>query len=182
MRRIILFAIPLIAVLALFALFATQLGRDTKLVPSVMIDRPVPEFELAGLQNWPQPGFNTGDLTGGVAVVNVFASWCVPCRDEHEFLVQLAAQEDVTLYGINQKDQPDQAISFLQELGNPYDAIGADSNGRISIEWGVYGVPETFVVDATGTITYKHIGPISAQSYAESLIPAIRAAQGAGTN
>lgn len=180
MPRIALFAIPLVLVMALFALFATQISRDTRLVPSVLLDKPAPIFTLAAIDQIPGniPGFETADLRGKVSVVNVFASWCVPCRDEHEFLVQLASEEDVQMFGINHKDQPNQAIAFLNELGNPYDAIGADSNGRISLEWGVYGVPETFVIDATGTITYKHIGPISAQSYATSLLPAIRAAQG----
>lgn len=179
MRRIALFAIPLVLVLALFTLFATQISRDTRLVPSVLINKPVPEFSLAAIDQIPGnlPGFETKDLLGKVSVINVFASWCVPCRAEHEFLMKLAAEEDVMLFGINHKDQADQATAFLSELGNPFDAIGADRNGRISLEWGVYGVPETFVVDASGTITYKHIGPISAESYETSLLPAIKTAQ-----
>src|SRR5205085_2156208 len=107
------------------------------------------------------PGFDTARLTGQVSVVNVFASWCIPCRDEHPVLEALKQQTGVLLLGINQKDAAANAVAFLTELGNPYDAIGADMTGRTTIDWGVYGVPETFVVDAKGVIRYKYTGPMS---------------------
>jgi cytochrome c biogenesis protein CcmG/thiol:disulfide interchange protein DsbE len=128
------------------------------------------------------PGFATDTLVGEVSVVNVFASWCIPCRTEHPVLTELKARTGVRLFGINQKDAPENARAFLAELGNPYDRIGADGDGRVSIDWGVYGVPETFVIDARGMIRFKHVGPISAQSLNEELIPAIAAARsGTGT-
>ena len=110
-------------------------------------------------------------------MVNVFASWCIPCRDEHPLLTALKAETGVRLFGINQKDAPENAAAFLAELGNPYDAIGADTNGRVSIDWGVYGVPETFVVDADGVIVFKHIGPLSAEAVETEVIPAIERAR-----
>ena len=109
-------------------------------------------------------------------LINLWATWCVPCRDEHPLLEVLKAESGVRLYGINQRDQADNAVKFLTELGNPYDAIGADADGRVSIDWGVYGVPETFVVNPAGTITYKHVGPIDAQSLPE-VIAAVESAR-----
>ncbi len=184
MKRLILFSFPLLLLVGLVALFATQIYRDSSLIPSVLIDKPVPEFSLGPLESegFPLPGFGTEDFQdrpeGEVTVVNVFASWCIPCRDEHEFLVRLTEEQNIRLFGINQRDAPENARTFLRELGNPYEAIGADTNNRASIEWGVYGVPETFVVNADGIITYKHIGPINAESYEQSLVPAIEAARG----
>jgi cytochrome c biogenesis protein CcmG, thiol:disulfide interchange protein DsbE len=122
------------------------------------------------------PGFDTAALQGEVTVVNVFASWCIPCRDEHPLLVELRERTGVRLYGINQKDAPENAAAFLAELGNPYERIGADRDGRVSIDWGVYGVPETFVVDPRGTIVFKHVGPLTPSSLADELLPAIAAA------
>jgi cytochrome c biogenesis protein CcmG, thiol:disulfide interchange protein DsbE len=176
--KIILAVLPLVALGGLVAVFATQMGRDTAFVPSALLNQPAPSFALAALEGHDQPGFGTADLTagGGVSVVNVWASWCVPCRAEHPFLMDLATREDIALFGINYDDPPDNARAFLAELGNPYDAIGADRDRRVGIEWGVYGVPETFVVNAQGTITFKHVGPLSETSYTERLLPAIAAA------
>lgn len=179
MTRILLFALPLVALVALVAIFAVSLDRDTSLVRSVLIGKPVPPTNLAPLEASGLPGVDTASLKGQVTVVNVFASWCVPCRAEHPMLTALKTEAGVRLVGINQKDAPQNAMAFLTELGNPYDAIGVDPNGRTSIDWGVYGVPETFVVNAEGVITYKHIGPISARSLAEEVLPAIAAAKGA---
>ena len=139
-----------------------NINRDPGLVRSVLIDKPAPAFALPAVAGLGVPGFDTAALKGEVTVVNVFASWCIPCRDEHPVLMALQDQTGVRLFGINQKDAPENAVKFLAELGNPYDAIGADANGRVSIDWGVYGVPETFVVNAQGIITYKHVGPIDA--------------------
>jgi cytochrome c biogenesis protein CcmG/thiol:disulfide interchange protein DsbE len=110
-------------------------------------------------------------------VVNVFASWCIPCRDEHAVLTALKQASGVRLFGINQKDAPENAAAFLSELGNPYDAIGADANGRVSIDWGVYGVPETFVVDAKGVIRFKHVGPLSMEDIEAEMLPAVARAR-----
>ena len=177
MRRIVLFALPLVGLVALFGVFAVSLNRDPKFVASVLINKPAPDFALPPVAGTGAPGFDTDALKGHVSVVNVFASWCVPCRDEHPLLMALKDQVGVPIYGINQKDQADNAKAFLVELGDPYAAIGADSNGRASIDWGVYGVPETFVVNAKGIITAKIVGPLSPQSIEQSLKPAIAAAK-----
>ncbi|WP_196260282.1 DsbE family thiol:disulfide interchange protein [Pelagibacterium limicola] len=175
--RIFLAVMPLVALVALVVVFAAQMGRDTNFVPSALIDKPVPEFSLPPVEGHDQPGLSTADLAGqGVSVVNVFASWCVPCRDEHPYLMDLATRDGVSIYGINYDDPGPNARAFLIELGNPYDAIGADRDRRVGIEWGVYGVPETFVVNNEGIITFKHVGPLSAESYETRLLPAIAAA------
>ena len=122
------------------------------------------------------PGFDTAALEGEVTIVNVFASWCIPCRDEHPVLEALKAETGVRLFGINQKDAPENAAAFLAALGNPYDAIGADANGRVSIDWGVYGVPETFIVGRDGTIAFKHVGPINAAILATIIRPQVEKA------
>lgn len=150
--------------MALVAVFALNMNRDPSLVRSVLINKPAPDLTLPAVAGLGVEGLDNGLLQGQVSVVNVFASWCVPCRAEHPFLEALKGETGVRMIGINQKDQPENAVKFLAELGNPYDAVGADSEGRVSIDWGVYGVPETFVVNPAGVITYKHIGPIDAQS------------------
>jgi cytochrome c biogenesis protein CcmG/thiol:disulfide interchange protein DsbE len=145
-----------------------------------LIDKPVPEFELAAVEGHGQPGFSTADLAGnGVVVVNVFASWCVPCRAEHPFLMELA-NEPVEIYGLNYDDPAENARAFLAELGNPYDRVGADRDRRVGIEWGVYGVPETFIVDNEGIIRFKHVGPLDQESYENVLLPAIEAVRTPG--
>jgi cytochrome c biogenesis protein CcmG/thiol:disulfide interchange protein DsbE len=177
LTRIALVALPLVALVALLAVFFFSLDRDPNLVRSVLIDKPAPEFTLAAVDGLQSPGFDTAALKGQVTVVNVFASWCIPCRDEHPLLVTLKDRSDVRLFGINQKDAPENARAFLGELGNPYDAIGADNNGRVSIDWGVYGVPETFVVDANGVIAFKHVGPMTPESIEREIMPAIESAK-----
>tara|TARA_R110002051_G_scaffold311106_1_gene384693 strand:+ start:1238 stop:1789 length:552 start_codon:yes stop_codon:yes gene_type:complete len=175
--RIGLAVLPLIILAALLAVFASQMGRSTSFVPSALIDKPVPQFNLASVEGHGQPGFSAADLAGnGVVIVNVFASWCVPCRAEHPFLMELA-NEPVEIYGLNYDDPAENARAFLAELGNPYDRIGADRDRRVGIEWGVYGVPETFVVDNDGVIRFKHVGPIDQESYQNTLLPAIEAAR-----
>ena len=146
-------------------LYLWQVGSGKKYIsqlPSTMIDKPVPEFVLPpiALTDINTLGLKTSDLLGKVSLVNIWASWCLPCRIEHPVLMALA-KEGVTIYGINYRDKPYDALNFLKTLGNPYKRIGADSNGRVAIEWGVYGYPETFVVDATGQIRYRHVGPIN---------------------
>jgi cytochrome c biogenesis protein CcmG/thiol:disulfide interchange protein DsbE len=178
--RILLAVLPLVALVALITVFALSLNRDPSLVQSVLINKPAPEFTLPAVDGLPVPGFDTAALTGEVTVVNVFASWCIPCRDEHPVLERLKAETGVRLFGMNQKDLSENVRSFLAELGNPYDAIGADSQGRTSIDWGVYGVPETFIVDAGGVIRFKHVGPLAMEDIAKEVVPAIEQAR-AGT-
>ena len=175
--RIALAVLPLIALAALVAVFALNINRDPSLVASVLIDKPAPEFTLPKVEGLPVPGFDTARLKGQVSVVNVFASWCIPCRDEHPVLQALKKETGVLLLGINQKDAPVNASAFLAQMGNPYDAVGADSDGRTSIDWGVYGVPETFVVDARGVIRFKHTGPMSMDDVAREIVPAIARAK-----
>ncbi|MET3927736.1 DsbE family thiol:disulfide interchange protein [Devosia sp. 2618] len=175
--RYLLFALPLILLVGLVAVFAMSLDRDPGLVRSVLIDKPAPSFAMAPVPELGVPGFDTATLSGEVTVVNVFASWCIPCRAEHPLLTALKDVTGVRLFGINQADAPENARAFLAELGNPYDAVGMDRDRRVSIDWGVYGVPETFVVNAQGIITFKHVGPLDAKSLEAELLPAIAAAR-----
>ena len=175
--RYLLFGLPLIALIALVAVFALSIDRDPGLVRSVLIDKPAPVFTMEAVPELGVPGFDTAALKGDVTVVNVFASWCIPCRDEHPLLVALKDIPGLRLFGINQSDAPENARAFLAELGNPYDAVGADRDRRVSIDWGVYGVPETFVVDANGIIIFKHVGPLTRQTIETELLPAIEAAR-----
>jgi cytochrome c biogenesis protein CcmG/thiol:disulfide interchange protein DsbE len=175
--RFLLALLPLVLLVGLIAVFATQMGRDTSLVRSVLIDKPAPVFTLPAVAGTGVEGFATASLAGEVTVVNVFASWCVPCRDEHPLLEVLKAESGVRLFGINQRDQADNAVKFLTELGNPYDRIGGDTDNRVSIDWGVYGVPETFVVNAAGVITYKHVGPMTPETLRDDVLPAVERAK-----
>jgi cytochrome c biogenesis protein CcmG, thiol:disulfide interchange protein DsbE len=137
------------------------LDTDTRRIPSVLINKPVPEFKLAAIPGSAIPGFATADAkTGQVTIINIFASWCVPCRQEHPLLMDLSARRDIKLVGINNKDKAAAALGFLGELGQPFAAIGWDVDGRVSINFGGYGVPETFIVDGSGIIRHKHIGPL----------------------
>jgi cytochrome c biogenesis protein CcmG, thiol:disulfide interchange protein DsbE len=151
---------------ALFAglafMFWLGLQGDPSKLPSTMLGRPAPEFALPAIEGATYPSFASANLARGkVTLVNIFASWCGPCRDEHPILLELAKRGDIVLAGINNKDSPEDARRFLSVMGNPYAMIGADLNGRVSIDWGGYGVPETFVVDGQGVIRYKVIGPIT---------------------
>jgi cytochrome c biogenesis protein CcmG, thiol:disulfide interchange protein DsbE len=159
---------PLAIFAALAGLFLVRLfAGDPATLPSALLGRPVPTFALpplAGLthEGVPVPGLASAYLKGGkVTIVNVWASWCGPCREEHPLLMELAKDTRLRLVGINYKDQPENARRFLGALGNPFVAVGADASGRVGIDWGVYGVPETFVVSPDGTIAYKHVGPLS---------------------
>ena len=175
--RKLLFAVPLLALIGLVTVFALSIDRDPDLVRSVLIDKPAPTFALAPVEGLDVPGFDTAALKGEVTLVNVFASWCIPCRDEHPLLQAVKAETGVRLFGINHSDAPENARAFLAELGNPYDAIGADRDRRVSIDWGVYGVPETFLVDASGTIVFKHVGPLTPQAIETQLLPALERAR-----
>ncbi len=175
-RRWIYF-LPLAVFLALAGVFALQLfAGDPSKLPSALIGKPVPVTELPAIEGSDIPGLSPAAFTGTrVAVVNVFASWCAPCHQEHPLLMALARDTRFPIYGINQKDNPENARRFLGRLGNPYRAVGADKDGRMSIEWGVYGVPETFVV-ADGRIVFKHVGPLTEESIRGRLLPEIEKA------
>lgn len=174
--RFALLLVPLVILAGLIAVFALNINRDPSLVQSVLIDKPVPQFVLPAVEGLASPGIDSAAIKGQVTVLNVFASWCIPCRDEHPFLERIKVETGAPILGINQKDQPANAVAFLAELGNPYAAVGADRDGRASIDLGVYGVPETFVTNAAGIIVYKHIGPIGEASLPE-VITAIEKAR-----
>jgi cytochrome c biogenesis protein CcmG/thiol:disulfide interchange protein DsbE len=168
--RLWLVLLPVILFAALAALFWKGLSGTPSEIPSVLINKPVPDFLLNPVDGLDMPGFGDADLkTGKVTVVNVWASWCAPCRVEHPLLTELAKRPDIQLYGMNYKDEPENAVSFLGTLGQPFAAVGADRDGRTAIDFGVYGVPETFIVDGQGMIRYKHIGPLTAESIAGEL-------------
>ncbi len=179
-RRRIRYYIPLLLFAVLAGLFLSQLGGDPSKLPSALIGRPVPDFELPALAGGPDSdgdaaGLSSDDLRSGVSVVNIWASWCGPCRTEHPILMALSQRPGFVMAGINYKDEPDNARRFLGVLGNPYDLIGADRSGRSSIDWGVYGVPETFIVK-DGVIVHKHIGPLSEAAMAATFEAALDAA------
>lgn len=181
-RRTWLVLLPLFVFLALAALFFFRLGSgDPSRVPSALIGRPVPETSLPPVEGLtkdgkPVPGLTNADLTGEVTLVNVWASWCVPCHEEIPLLVKLGEDKRLKLVGINYKDRPENARRFLGRYGNPFVATGADANGRASIEWGVYGVPETFIVGRDGRIVYKLVGPITPANLEAAVKPAIEKA------
>jgi cytochrome c biogenesis protein CcmG, thiol:disulfide interchange protein DsbE len=163
-------ALPLVAFAALAAIFWFRLGNsDPSRIPSALIGHPAPPTALPALEglvnNGAQvPGLDPSVFEGKVSVVNVWASWCVPCHDEAPLLTELGRDSRLQIVGINYKDSPDNARRFLGRYGNPYGIVGVDANGRASIEWGVYGVPETFVVGRKGTIVYKLVGPVTADN------------------
>jgi len=181
-RRSVLVFIPLVVFLGLAALFLIRLGAgDISRIPSVLIGHPAPATMLPGVAGLerngkPVPGLEADSFKGAVAVLNVWASWCVPCRDEAPLLLTLARDPRVRILGVNYKDTAENARRFLARYGNPYVANGADLNGRASIEWGVYGVPETFVVGRDGRIAYKLIGPIEPNNLEKALKPEIEKA------
>jgi cytochrome c biogenesis protein CcmG/thiol:disulfide interchange protein DsbE len=164
-RRAWLALIPVLGFAALALLFWKGLSGNPSEIPSALINKPVPDFILHPVPGLATPGFSSDDLRQGkVTVVNVWASWCAPCRNEHPLLMELAKQPDIILIGMNYKDEPENAVRFLTTLGQPFAAVGMDRDGRIAVEWGVYGVPETFVVDGQGHIRYKHIGPLTPEA------------------
>lgn len=163
---------PVAVFIVVAGFFAYGLTLNPSEIPSVLIGKPVPEFSLPPVQGR-SLGLSSGDLKGEVSLVNVFASWCVECRAEHPLLMQLAAEGTVPIYGLNYKDKPDDAANWLDTLGDPYSRTGADLDGRVAIDWGVYGVPETFVVDPSGTIVHKHIGALNRKTFSEEILPLI---------
>lgn len=178
--RFVFAFLPLIvfAALAVFLYVQLNSGRDANEVPSVLIGTKAPALDLPPLEglmsNGAQvPGLTDAAISGKLALVNVFASWCVPCRQEHPFLLELSKDPRIELVGINYKDKTENALRFLGELGNPYAAVGTDPRGQASIDWGVYGIPETYLVAPDGTILFKQIGPFDSQDVEEKLLPLI---------
>jgi len=178
-RRLAYF-LPLAVFGLIAAYFLAGLGRDPSVLPSALIDRPVPAFDLPGLPGYPRAApLADVDLRGdGVKLVNVFASWCIPCRIEHPLITRLARDHGIPIYGIAYKDEAADAIGWLDELGDPYRAIGYDRDGRVAIDWGVYGVPETYVIDGQGVIRYRIAAPLTPMEVEETLLPLIRSLGG----
>ena len=172
-----LYALPLFGFIFIAVLFAIGLTMNPREIPSVLIGEKVPQFNLAPVQGRTL-GLSDKDLIGTVSLVNVFASWCTACRQEHPLLMKLAKQNIVPIHGLNYKDKPDDAQEWLDNLGDPYTRTGADINGRVAIDWGVYGVPETFIVDKKGRIAYKQIGAITQKILDEKILPFVKKLQG----
>lgn len=176
-RWVFVLPVAAFAVLAFF-LFRSLWGPAPDMVPSALLDKPAPRLVLPALDAQ-SPAFAPADLTAGhVSVINVFASWCAPCRTEAGQLMALSRLPGVALYGMTQKDKPAATRAFLDEVGNPFARIARDDDGRASIEWGVYGVPETFVVDGKGIVRFKYVGPLTDQVLKDQVVPAIKAARG----
>lgn len=173
-RRIWLSLLPLAVALVIGGFLFVGLSLRPKEIPSVLIGKSVPEFDLPALPARPK-GLKTADLKGQVSLVNVFASWCVSCRVEHPLFMKLKAQGVVPLHGLNYKDEGAAAMGWLKRYGDPYDRVGHDLKGRVGIDWGVYGVPETFLINAEGRIVCKHIGPVMESDLKEKLLPAVAA-------
>jgi cytochrome c biogenesis protein CcmG/thiol:disulfide interchange protein DsbE len=172
------YLLPIAMLVALIALFVVGLNRDPSYVPSPLIGKAAPEFDLPRLDN-PATRLGRSDLLGDVCLVNVWATWCVGCRQEHAFLVDLARTGTIRIFGLNWKDDSALAREWLQRLGDPYTATAVDQDGRVAIDWGVYGAPETFLLDAKGMVLYKHIAPLTAEVWEREFVPRIRDARGA---
>lgn len=170
--RKVFYTLMFLAFFAFVALLGTGLTMDPRVVPSPLIGKPVPQFSLPPVKGRIL-GLASTDLKSEVSLVNVFASWCVACRAEHPLLMELSKSGIVPIHGLNYKDRPDDAAAWLNELGDPYTRTGADISGRVGIDWGVYGVPETFVIDRDGRIAYKQIGPLTPEALRATIIPLI---------
>ena len=178
-----LLPVAIFFIVAGFFVVALREGDPSRL-PSTLVGRPVPQTVFPPIDGLvangkPEPGFASSDLSKGrVSVVNYWASWCAPCVDEHPLLEQLKTSANIDIYGVNYKDDPASARRFIGRYGNPFTAIGTDAQGRAAIDWGVYGTPETFVVNGRGEVVYKHVGPITPESLSIKLLPAIEKARG----
>jgi len=170
------FLVPLVIFIVMVAFLAVGLGLNPREVPSPLINKPAPAFQLPQLH---QPGktFSQQDMKGKVWLLNVWASWCVSCRQEHPVLMDLAKSNVVPIYGLNYKDPREDAIAWLKQLGDPYVLSIADRDGRVGIDFGVYGVPETFVIDKEGAIRYKQIGPVTPEALRDKILPLVKALQ-----
>jgi cytochrome c biogenesis protein CcmG, thiol:disulfide interchange protein DsbE len=172
MRRV-LYLLPVVLFMTLVVYFTAALrpDHDPRELPSALIDQQAPQFALAGLNG---ADVTRDGLKGGPVLINFFASWCVPCRIEHPLLMRLAERDHVLLYGIDYKDQPADATKLLAQFGDPYKAIGMDRDGRVGLDFGVYGVPETYVLDSAGHVRKRFVGPLTAQQIDKELLPLLR--------
>ncbi|HEY9567850.1 MAG TPA: DsbE family thiol:disulfide interchange protein [Thalassobaculum sp.] len=170
--RRLLVILPLAASIIVGAVLAWSLTRNPREIPSALVGKPVPAFDLPAVEGR-SAGLSSADLAGEVSLVNVFASWCTACREEHPLFMELKAEGAVPIHGLNYKDKPADAAEWLGTLGDPYTRTGADRDGRVAIDWGVYGVPETFVVSAAGRIVHKHIGPLTRRDLDETILPLV---------
>lgn len=181
--RIVFAVLPLVIFVGLAVIFWSQLdsGRDISEIPSALIGTKAPSLDMPPLEGATfkgaaMPALTDAAIKGKLTLVNVWASWCVPCREENPIILELAKDPRLTVVGINYKDQTDNALRFLGELGNPFSAVGVDPRGKAAIDWGVYGIPESYLVDASGTIVYKRVGPFDERSLKGGLYPAIEKA------
>ena len=170
------FLVPLLVFAGLVAFFVIGLERDPSRVPSPLIGRPAPDFELPELAD-PEQTVGLDDLRGRVSLLNVWATWCVGCRQEHALLLEIARSGAAPIFGLDWKDDREAALAWLEELGDPYEAVAFDATGRVAIDWGVYGAPETFLLDADGTVLYKHLSPLTQAVWEQEFLPRIRAAR-----
>jgi len=171
-RRRVPYLVPALIFVVIAVFLGIGLTLDPRKIPSPLIGKPVPKFSLPPVQGR-SLGLASENLHGEVSLVNVFASWCVACREEHPLMMQIKRERLVPLHGLNYKDRPQDAARWLDELGDPYTRTGADLDGRVGIDWGVYGVPETFVIDREGRIAYKHIGPVTPAALKDTILPLI---------
>jgi cytochrome c biogenesis protein CcmG/thiol:disulfide interchange protein DsbE len=172
------YALPLIVFLVIAGFLAIGLRLDPREVPSPFIGKPAPPFTLPQLHK-PEATISPAEMKGQVWLLNVWASWCTSCRAEHEVVTRLAATGEVPIVGLNYKDERDAALGWLRRLGDPYKASAGDAQGDVGIDWGVYGVPETFVIDKQGIVQHKHIGPVTDKSVSETILPLVRKLKGA---
>lgn len=173
------YLIPLMVFVTLAAALAVGLTRNPRVTPSALIGRPVPEFALPPVDGRTL-GLSSADLKGEVSLVNVFASWCTACREEHPLFMRLEEDRALPIHGLNYKDRPEDAARWLDTLGDPYTRTGADRDGRVAIDWGVYGVPETFVVGGDGRIAYKHIGAVTPEVLRTKILPLVESLRRSG--
>ena len=170
------FLVPMLAFAIMIPVFIVGLGRNKSEIPSPLLDQQAPQYALPSLQN-SDVTVGSDTYAGEIALVNVWATWCGGCRTEHGYLMELARRGEVPIFGLNWRDQRVPALGFLQQLGDPYSAVAYDEDGRVGIDWGVYGAPETFLIDADGTVLYKHISPMTEQVWQEKFLPRIQAAR-----
>lgn len=167
------YLIPLAIFIVLVVFLAIGLTRDPHLVPSPLINKPAPAFQLPQLKD-PAKSFSAQEMRGKVWLLNVWASWCLPCREEHELLVKLSMTRLVPIYGLNYKNERDEALAWLREFGDPYVVVASDLDGRVGIEYGVYGVPETYLIDRDGVIRFKQIGPLTPDIIKYTILPMVK--------
>jgi cytochrome c biogenesis protein CcmG/thiol:disulfide interchange protein DsbE len=171
------YLVPIAAFAILIPIFIIGLNRDPSELPSPFLGKQAPAFSLPSLED-PGATVTSEDYAGRLALVNVWATWCVGCRHEHDFLLTLAAREDIPIYGLNWRDDREDALLWLQQLGNPYVASAFDADGKVGIDWGVYGAPETFLVGPDGTVLHKHLSPLTEEIWQRDFVPKIEAARG----